>query len=69
MPLGICRPPKRISQQWFMQNLGGGQTVCILERWKIGNVFLSDIHFAIKQANVAKLEEVVNQGLYRRGYV
>ena len=24
MLLGICRPPKRISQQQFMQNLGGG---------------------------------------------
>jgi len=35
--------------------------------WKIGNGFLSDIHFTLKQATVAKLESVVN--LYRRGYV
>ena len=32
MLLGICRPPKSISQQWFMQNLGGKQSAL----WTIG---------------------------------
>ena len=32
MLLGICRPPKSISQQYFMQNLGGKQSAL----WTIG---------------------------------